>query len=287
MLIRTLHWSCCYIEWAHRSSQKGFFTAGLRSLSFTLRNHYGRLSPRTWQSIQLNRRLNGCPLSCPLKYSSWAKLAVSFQRLVLARWVRSTLVPRLGSSQSEKFHRHFSGTVIWLQRQSFLSDKLVPECWERLKAGEEGDNRGWDGWMASLTRWTWVWASFGSWWWTGKSGMLQSMGSQRVRLDRETELNWVQINHTPLRLYKCLTFLFHCYFWSVPAIVFEPVTPIKEAPETAFGNVTFWPLARAFPSHCPTSAHSTLLPFSYILYLVRKTCIKQVTSGSKESHAWI
>ena len=62
-----------------------------------------------------------------------------------------------------------------------------PCCWERLKAGE-GDDRGWDGWMASLTWWTWVWASSGSWWWTGKPDMLQSMGSQRVRHDWVTEL---------------------------------------------------------------------------------------------------
>ena len=62
-------------------------------------------------------------------------------------------------------------------------------CWERLKAGGERDNRGWDGWMASLTQWTWVWASFGSWWWTGKPGMLQSMGSQSwTRLSNWTEL---------------------------------------------------------------------------------------------------
>ena len=58
-----------------------------------------------------------------------------------------------------------------------------PWCWERLKAEGEGDNRGWDGWMASPTWWTWVWASCGSWWWPGKPGMLQSMGSQRVRHD--------------------------------------------------------------------------------------------------------
>ena len=63
-------------------------------------------------------------------------------------------------------------------------------CWERLKAGGEGDDRGWDGWMALLTRWTWVWASSGSWWWTGKPGMLQSMGLQRVGHDWATELNW-------------------------------------------------------------------------------------------------
>ena len=53
-------------------------------------------------------------------------------------------------------------------------------CCERLKAGGEEDDRGWDGWMASPTRWTWVWASSGSWWWTGKPGVLQSTGSQRV-----------------------------------------------------------------------------------------------------------
>ena len=64
-----------------------------------------------------------------------------------------------------------------------------PWSWERLKVGE-GDDRGWDVWMASLTRWTWVWVSSGSWWWTGKSGMLQSMRSQRVRHNWATELSW-------------------------------------------------------------------------------------------------
>ena len=63
-----------------------------------------------------------------------------------------------------------------------------PWCQERLKAVEE-DNRGWDGWMASPTRWTWVWASSGSWWWTERPGVLQFMGSQRVGRDWVTELN--------------------------------------------------------------------------------------------------
>ena len=54
----------------------------------------------------------------------------------------------------------------------------IPWCWERLKVGGEGDDRGWDGWMASLTWRTGVWAGSGSWWWTGKPGVLQSMGSQ-------------------------------------------------------------------------------------------------------------
>ena len=65
-----------------------------------------------------------------------------------------------------------------------------PWCWDRLKAGGEGDDRGWDGWMASPTRWTWVWVSSVSWWWTGKPGMLQSKGLQRVRHNWATELNW-------------------------------------------------------------------------------------------------
>ena len=65
-----------------------------------------------------------------------------------------------------------------------------PRCWERLRAGGEGDNRGWDGWMASPTQWTWVWIGSRSWWWTGRPGMLQLMGSQRVGHDWETELNW-------------------------------------------------------------------------------------------------
>ena len=63
-------------------------------------------------------------------------------------------------------------------------------CWEWLKAGGEGDDRGWNGWMASLTLWTWVWANSRSWWCTGRPGMLHFMESQRVRHDWMTELNW-------------------------------------------------------------------------------------------------
>ena len=63
-------------------------------------------------------------------------------------------------------------------------------CWEGLGAGGEGDDRGWDGWMASLTLWTWVWVNSGSWWWTGRPGVLQFTGSQRVGHDWTTELNW-------------------------------------------------------------------------------------------------
>ena len=65
-----------------------------------------------------------------------------------------------------------------------------PWCWEGLGAGGEGDDRGWDGWMASPTRCAWIWVNSGSWWWTGRPGVLRFMGSQRVGHDWATELNW-------------------------------------------------------------------------------------------------
>ena len=64
-------------------------------------------------------------------------------------------------------------------------------CWGRLKAGGEGDDRGWDGRMASPTRWTWVWVNSQSWWWTGRPGVLRFMGSQRVGYDC-VRLNWTE-----------------------------------------------------------------------------------------------
>ena len=112
---------------------------------------------------------------------------------------------------------HPKGNQSWIFIGSWNSNTLAtwcdelthwkrPWCWERLKAGG-GDNRGWDGWMASPNWWTWVWVSSGSWWWTGKSGMLQSMRSQRVRHDWATELNWyiavtntiLQSNYPPIK----------------------------------------------------------------------------------------
>ena len=66
--------------------------------------------------------------------------------------------------------------------------------WERMKAGGEGYNIGWDGWMASPTQWTWVWVNSGCWWWTGSPGMLQFLGSWRVRHDWAIELNWTVLN---------------------------------------------------------------------------------------------
>ena len=82
---------------------------------------------------------------------------------------------------------NFNTLATWCKE---LADLKRPWCWERLRAGGEGDNRGWDGWMASPTQWTRVWVNSGSWWWTGRPGVLQPLGSQRVGYTWATEVNW-------------------------------------------------------------------------------------------------
>ena len=81
--------------------------------------------------------------------------------------------------------------ILWPPHgKSWLIGKR-PGCLEGLRAGGEGDDREWDGWMASPTRWTWVWINSSSWWWTARPGILWFMGSQRVGHDWATELNWL------------------------------------------------------------------------------------------------
>ena len=77
--------------------------------------------------------------------------------------------------------------IFWATSCEELTHWKRLRCWEGLEAGE-GDDRGWDGWVASPTQWTWVWVNSGRWWWTGRSGVLRFMGSQRVGHDWVTEL---------------------------------------------------------------------------------------------------
>ena len=93
-------------------------------------------------------------------------------------------------------------------------------CWEGLGAGGEGDDRGWDGWMASLTRWMWVWVDSGSWWWAGRPGVLQFMGSQRVGHDWATELNWTEC----ILFIKMLFFSINSFFLPCVYLLNFPVT---------------------------------------------------------------
>ena len=97
--------------------------------------------------------------------------------------------------------------AIWCEELTHLKRSW---CWERLKA-REGDDRWWDGWMASLFQWTWVWANSRIWWWTGRPGVLQWMGSQRIRQNWVTELNW-RMSFNPHRCSWSLS-----YKWSKSA----------------------------------------------------------------------
>ena len=128
------------------------------------------------------------------------------------------------------------GLVLKLKLQYFgqLTCWKRPWCWERLKAAGEGDNRGWAGWMASSAQRTRLRTSSGNWWWTGKPGVLQSMGSQRVRHDWVTELSWWYLIHFALyhqtRIFSCC-FPFPILYsvrlkWNpVTAFLFRTVTP--------------------------------------------------------------
>ena len=127
----------------------------------------------------------------------------------------------LDSKEIQPVHRKENQLWIFMGRTDAEAETLAtwceelthwkrPWCWERLKAGGEGDDRGWDGWMASPTQWAWVSVNSGSWWWTGRPGVLQSMGLQRVRHDWATEMNYVYIN---IYMYIYIFFflsLFHC-----------------------------------------------------------------------------
>ena len=108
-------------------------------------------------------------------------------------WRRLLRVPWTARRSNQSILKEISpgcslkGLMLKLKLQYFghlmgRADSLKrPWCWKRLRAGEEGDDRGWDGWMASLTQCTWVWVNSRSWWWTGRPGVLRFMGSQKVR----------------------------------------------------------------------------------------------------------
>ena len=117
-------------------------------------------------------------------------------------WRRLLRVPWTARRSNQSFLKEISpgcsleGLMLKLKLQYLatwcedLTHLKRPQCWERLKVGGEGDNRGWDGWMASLTQWTWVWVNSKSWWWTGRPDVLKPMGLPRVGHDWVTELNW-------------------------------------------------------------------------------------------------
>ena len=134
---------------------------------------YGCKSWAMWELVQAEHQIDAFELWCwrgPLRVPWTARRSV------------------LGVHWKEWCWSWNSNTLAtWCEELTHLKR---PWCWERLRAGGEGDDRGWVGWMASPTQWTWVWVNSGSWWWTGRLGVLWFMGLQRVRHDWATELNW-------------------------------------------------------------------------------------------------
>jgi len=139
---------------------------------------------------------------------SWTIKKAEFQRIGVFKlwcWRRLMRVPWIARRSNQSILKKispecsFEGLMLKLKLQILTTwwEKLThwkrPSGWERLKVGGGGDYREWDCWMTSLTWWTWIWVSFRSWWWTGKPGVLQSTGSQRVGYDWVTELNWTEL----------------------------------------------------------------------------------------------
>ena len=141
--------------------------------------------------------MHGCESWTVKKAEHWRIDAFKLQC-----WRRLLRVPWTARRSSQSILKEISsgcsleGLMLKLKLQYFghlmqrfdSLEKLL--WWEGLGAGGEGDDRGWDGWMASPTRWTWVSVNSGSWWWTGRPGVLHFMRLQRVRHDWATELNW-------------------------------------------------------------------------------------------------
>ena len=129
---------------------------------------------------------------------NWAPKNWCFWMVVLEKTLESPLDCKIKLVSSEY---SLEGLVLKLKLQYFwppdVKTWLIWKCWERLKAGGEGDDSGWDGWMASLT---WVWASSRSWWWTGKPGVLQFIGLQRVGQDWATGLNWLTRHQKTIKI---------------------------------------------------------------------------------------
>ena len=151
---------------------------------------------------------------------SWTVKKAEFRKIDAFEpwcWRRLSRVPWTAKRSNQSILKEISpgcsleGLMLKLKLQYFGHlMRRVDSLEKTLMLGGIGDDRGWDGWMASLTQWAWVWVKSGSWWWTGRPGVLQSMGLQRVGHDWATELNWyaesrkmVQMNLFTKQSHRC------------------------------------------------------------------------------------
>ena len=158
------------------------------------------------------------------RLNDWTELKVEHRWIdafELWCWRRCLRVPRTARRSNHSILKEINpeysleGLELKLKLPHFghrtqrMTHQKRPWCWERFRAGGEGDDRGWDGWMASLTQWTWVWASSRRWWRIGKPGMLQSMGSERVGDDRATEQSLPICQDSPFITFPPMQLVFH------------------------------------------------------------------------------
>ena len=141
-----------------------------------------------------------------------------------------------------------------------------PWCWERLSAGREGDNRGWDSWMALLTQWTWVRVNSGSWWWTGRPGVLKSMGSQRVGHDWANGLNWTEL---PVPSFVVFFKIFVNYCCFIVLLYFRLYSKVNNS------NMFIYPLFFGFLSY-----------LGHHQALSRISCVMQYVLSSYLFYTW-
>ena len=147
---------------------------------------------------------------------SWAPKNSCFWTVVLEKNLESPL----NCKEVKPVHPKVSQSLIFIRRTDAEAESPIlwpphakswligkkPWSWEGVEAGGEGDDRGWDGWMSSATRWSWVWVDSGSWWWTGRPGVLWFMGLQRFEHDWATEL-------TDIHIFCNNNFCGLCYVW--------------------------------------------------------------------------
>ena len=171
-------------------------------------------------------------LNCGVGEDSWESLDSKEIKPVHPKGNQSWIF--IGRTDAELKLQYF-GHLIWTAGSW---EKTL--CWERLKVGGEGEDRGWHGWMASLTQWTWVLTGSESWWWTGKPSVLQSMGLQRVGHAWATELtDWILVLGSTFLAIPQLQSLFLCLFIKASLGPFE-VSVHPSPPWLPFYLFLFW-----------------------------------------------
>ena len=157
---------------------------------------YGFSSSHVW-TLELDYKESWAP-------KNWCFWTVVLEKILESPWDCKETQPVLGVDWKDWcWSWNSNNLATWCEKLTHLKR---PWCWKRLRAGE-GDDRRWDGWMASSTQCTWVWIDSGSWWWTGRPGILQFMGLQRVGHDWVTELNWTEL--------KAFNYTDHNKLWKI------------------------------------------------------------------------